>query len=67
MGRDVRGRAAKYTEPGGRIRLEAVRDGEGIVVSVVDSGIGIPAAHLAHVFTMFGQGHRAHEAVYGDG
>ena len=57
--------AAKYTEPGGRIRLEAVRDGEDLVVSVVDSGIGIPAAHLAHVFTMFGQGHRAHEAVYG--
>ena len=57
--------AAKYTEPGGRIRLEAVRDGEDVVVSVVDSGIGIPAAHLAHVFTMFGQGHRAHKAVYG--
>ena len=57
--------AAKYTEPGGRIRLEAVRDGEDVVVSVVDSGIGIPAAHLAHVFTMFGQGHRAHEPVYG--
>jgi signal transduction histidine kinase len=57
--------AAKYTEPGGRVRLEAVRDGEEVVVSVVDSGIGIPAAHLGHVFTMFGQGHRAHEAVYG--
>jgi signal transduction histidine kinase len=57
--------AAKYTEPGGRIRLEAVRDGEDVVVSVIDSGIGIRAAHLAHVFTMFGQGHRAHEAVYG--
>jgi len=57
--------AAKYTEPGGRIRLEAVRDGGGVVVSVVDSGIGIPAVHLAHVFTMFGQGHRAHEPVYG--
>jgi signal transduction histidine kinase len=57
--------AAKYTEPGGRIRLEAVRDGGDVVVSVVDSGIGIRAAHLAHVFTMFGQGHRAHEAVYG--
>ena len=57
--------AAKYTEPGGRIRLEAVRDGGDVVVSVVDSGIGIPAAHLAHVFTMFGQGHRAHEPVYG--
>ncbi len=57
--------AAKYTEPGGRIRLEAVRDGGDVVVSVVDSGIGIPAAHLAHVFTMFGQGHRANKAVYG--
>ncbi len=57
--------AAKFTEPGGRIRLEAVRDGNDVVVSVVDSGIGIPAAHLAHVFTMFGQGHRAQKAVFG--
>jgi len=57
--------AAKYTEPGGRVRLEAVRDGGDVVVSVIDSGIGIPAAHLGHVFTMFGQGHRAQEAVYG--
>jgi signal transduction histidine kinase len=57
--------AGKYTEPGGRIRLEAVRDGEIVTVSVADSGIGIPAAHLAHVFTMFGQGHRAYDAVYG--
>jgi len=57
--------AAKYTDPGGRILLEAVRDGGDVVVSVVDSGIGIPAVHLAHVFTMFGQGHRAHEPVYG--
>jgi CheY-like chemotaxis protein/two-component sensor histidine kinase len=57
--------AAKYTEPGGRIRLEAVRDGGDVVVSVVDSGIGIPAPHLVHVFEMFGQGHRAHDPVYG--
>jgi CheY-like chemotaxis protein/anti-sigma regulatory factor (Ser/Thr protein kinase) len=57
--------AAKFTEPGGRISLEAVRDGADVVVSVVDSGIGIRAAHLAHVFEMFGQGHRAHDPVYG--
>ncbi|MDL2717881.1 MAG: response regulator [Acidobacteriota bacterium] len=57
--------AAKYTEPGGRIRLEAVRDGHDVVVTVVDSGIGIRAAQLAHVFTMFGQGHRALDPVYG--
>ncbi|MEO8586192.1 MAG: response regulator [Acidobacteriota bacterium] len=57
--------AAKYTEPGGRIRLEALREGGAVVVSVVDTGIGIRSAHLAHVFTMFGQGHRALEPVYG--
>ena len=57
--------AAKFTEPGGRIRVEAVRDGGDVVVSVVDSGIGIRAAHLGHVFEMFGQGHRAHDPVYG--
>ena len=34
-------------------------------MSVVDSGIGIRAAHLGHVFEMFGQGHRAHDPVYG--
>jgi signal transduction histidine kinase/CheY-like chemotaxis protein len=57
--------AAKYTEPGGRIRLEAARDRDDVVLSVSDSGIGIPAEHLAHVFTMFGQGTRAYDAVYG--
>ena len=57
--------AAKYTEPEGRIRLEAVRDAGDVLVSVADSGIGIPPAHLAHVFEMFGQGHRAHDPVYG--
>jgi signal transduction histidine kinase/CheY-like chemotaxis protein len=57
--------AAKYTEPGGWIRLEAARAAGDVLVSVVDSGIGIPPAHLAHVFEMFGQGHRAHDPVYG--
>lgn len=57
--------AAKYTEPDGRIRLEVARDGQDVVISVIDSGIGIPAPHLAHVFTMFGQGHRARKTVYG--
>jgi signal transduction histidine kinase len=47
--------AAWYTEPGGSIRVEADRDGEGVVVRVVDSGIGIPEDSLEHIFTMFGQ------------
>jgi signal transduction histidine kinase len=57
--------AAKYTEPGGRVRIEGSRDGDAAVVSVIDSGIGIPAAELELIFTMFGQSARAHDAVHG--
>ena len=47
--------AAKYTEPGGRIciSLEAI-EGDA-VVSVRDSGTGIPAEMLPHIFEMFMQ------------
>jgi signal transduction histidine kinase/ActR/RegA family two-component response regulator len=47
--------AAKYSEKGGHIRLTVERDGGEVVVSVRDSGIGIPAAHLPHVFEVFVQ------------
>jgi PAS domain S-box-containing protein len=51
--------AAKYTEPGGRIRLSARREDGRAVVSVRDNGIGIPGEQLPHVFEMFSQGRRA--------
>jgi PAS domain S-box-containing protein len=45
--------ASKYSAPGGRIDLIATCvDGE-VMVVVKDNGIGIPAAHLPHVFEMF--------------
>lgn len=47
--------AAWYTEPGGRVRVEATLDGAAVVIRVVDSGIGIRADALAHIFTMFSQ------------
>jgi signal transduction histidine kinase len=47
--------AAKYTEAGGRISLSAVQEGDRAVISVRDSGIGIPAETLPHVFRMFVQ------------
>ena len=50
--------AARYTEPGGRVRLNAARDDGAVVLRVVDSGIGIPPAEIAHIFTMFGQATR---------
>lgn len=47
--------AARYTAPGGRIRVEAMADGPTVAIRVVDTGIGIPPNELAHIFTMFGQ------------
>lgn len=47
--------AAKYTEPGGQIRLSVRRHGAEAVVSVRDNGVGIPAQMLPFVFEMFTQ------------
>ncbi|MEO5934635.1 MAG: ATP-binding protein, partial [Duganella sp.] len=47
--------AAKYTPAGGRIDLSAVRDGDQIVISVEDNGVGIPEAALPFIFDMFNQ------------
>lgn len=47
--------AAKYTEKGGHIQVAAERCGNEIVVSVKDTGIGIAAKHLPHIFDMFSQ------------
>ena len=47
--------AAKFTAQAGRIDLTAERQGSDVVVSVKDTGIGIPATHLGSVFEMFSQ------------
>jgi PAS domain S-box-containing protein len=47
--------AAKYTERAGRIDLRAERHGSEVVVSVRDTGIGIPPDNLPSIFEMFSQ------------
>ncbi|HEY1376487.1 MAG TPA: PAS domain S-box protein [Gemmataceae bacterium] len=47
--------AAKYTDRGGSIRLTAERQGSDAVVSVRDSGLGIPREMLGKVFELFTQ------------
>ena len=49
--------AAKYTPAGGEISLSAARDGDDVVLTVRDTGIGIPADMQHRVFEMFGQIH----------
>jgi len=52
---------AKYTEPGGTICLTVERDGDNAVISIADTGIGIPPDYLEDVFEMFSQ-IRVHQA-----
>lgn len=47
--------AAKYTPEGGTICLSVYQDKSEAVISVRDSGIGIPPEHLSNVFKMFSQ------------
>jgi PAS domain S-box-containing protein len=57
--------SAKYTERGGRIWLSAERRGGDVVVTVRDTGIGIPADALPRIFDMFSQVDRSIERATG--
>jgi PAS domain S-box-containing protein len=57
--------AAKYSERGGRIWLTAERQGGEVVVSVKDTGVGIPPHMLPRVFEMFTQVDRSLEKAQG--
>jgi two-component system sensor histidine kinase BaeS len=45
--------AARYTPEGGEVRIRAESDGGSVLVSVTNSGEGIPAVDLPHVFERF--------------
>ena len=57
--------ASKYTPNGGRIDVVLAKEGDEVVVSVEDSGVGIPANMLAHVFDMFAQVNRTLDRAQG--
>ena len=47
------GNALQYTSAGGKVTIRSTRHQEEIHVSVSDTGIGIPAEQLPHLFTRF--------------
>ena len=57
--------AAKYTERGGAIWLEAERAGDEVLVRVRDTGFGIPPNVLPHVFELFTQADRTLDRAQG--
>ncbi|HNB51893.1 MAG TPA: ATP-binding protein [Anaerolineales bacterium] len=47
--------AIKFTHPGGKVTYSAVQDGPLAVISVTDTGIGIPTERLDEIFLPFHQ------------
>ena len=45
--------AIKFTPPGGHVSVTAQRDGERVIVTVRDSGVGIPETVLPRIFERF--------------
>jgi len=59
--------AVKYSPAGGRIRVRVHRQGDKIVTSVQDQGLGIPAEHQARVFSKFFRGEARASGIPGVG
>ncbi len=57
--------AAKYTPPGGHIRVTGERRGDEVAVVVKDDGVGISSEMLPRLFQIFSQGERALERSQG--
>ncbi len=57
--------AARYTPPGGHVRVSARREGEGVAVEVSDDGQGIPPDLLPRIFELFVQGPRGPDRAEG--
>ena len=56
------GNAIKFTEPGGSVSIVLSPQGDGARIDVIDTGVGINASELPHIFDRFYRGSRANEA-----
>lgn len=51
--------AIKFTPEGGKVRVEARAEREGVVIEVSDTGPGIPESHREHIFDKYYQVERS--------
>lgn len=61
------GNAVKFTPKGGSVTVTASTDGEEILFSVTDTGIGVPESEQARIFDSFQQGSRSASTSEGTG
>lgn len=59
--------AVKYSPPGSTILIAAEVSGDSVLVSVSDSGLGIPADQINAIFDMFVRAHSADQTIAGTG
>lgn len=50
---NLTGNALHYTPEGGKVTLQAAADHDEVLISIQDTGIGIPPEHLARIFDRF--------------
>jgi PAS domain S-box-containing protein len=62
---NVLANAAKYTDPGGEIRVRTRSEGSNAVIEVSDTGVGISAELLPRIFDLFVQGDRTLDRAQG--
>ena len=51
--------ALKYTPAGGRVEIQVARDGRDAVLALTDTGVGIPAEELPHIWNRLYRGDKS--------
>ena len=64
---NVIGNAVKYSHPGGQVSVTTENKEDSVVISVADSGIGIAAEDVPHIFDGFYRAKPARETYSGSG